>query len=254
MRLDLYLVEKGYFDSRTKAKQAIERGEVYLDNTVISKSSLEISEDKKQKINIVSPESFVSLGGYKLNKALNSFMLDVNGLMIADIGASTGGFTDCALQRGAKKVYAVDLNDSLLSKKLQKDDRVVPIIKNARDLRVEDFNDRIDLIVADLSFISATYVLETFSKLIDDEGKIILLIKPQFEIFEKRKFKNGIVKDTKLHREICENIFSYAHKCNLFPIGFTSAPKTEGKNIEFLVLFSKNEKDKLIDISSINYS
>ena len=162
MRLDNYLVEKGIFDSRTKAKQAIERGEIFVDSKKILKSSFEI---KEQEVDVkhVYESKFVSLGGYKLEKALKDFNFNVTDLVVADIGASTGGFTDCLLQNGAKKVYAIDLNDTLLHQKLKESDSVIPIIKNAKDLVLDDFSDHLDLIVADLSFISITQVLSTFS-------------------------------------------------------------------------------------------
>ena len=159
MRLDNYLTEKGYFDSRTKAKQSIERGEIFINSKLINKASYEINEDLEYKIERICEDSFVSLGGFKLKKAITDFNFDCNNLIVADIGASTGGFTDCLLKNGAKKVYAIDLNDELLHKSLKEDNRVVSIIKNAKDLTLKDFDDKIDLIVADLSFISLTMVI-----------------------------------------------------------------------------------------------
>lgn len=245
MRLDNYLVERGYFDSRTKAKQSIERGEVYVNSVKITKSAYLLDSQRENDINIVSENSFVSLGGFKLKKALDDFKIDVSNLVAADIGASTGGFTDCLLISGVKKVYAVDLNNELLHYKLRVDDRVIPIIKNARDLTVNDFSDTLDLIVADLSFISVTYVLETFSKLLVNGAKLIILIKPQFESGEKKRFKNGIVKDKKLQLSICNTIYDFALKFDLSPIGFTTAPIVKDKNVEFLMMFEKGGMSKI---------
>ena len=238
MRLDNYLVEKGLFDSRTKAKQAIERGEIFVDKKKITKSSFEI-KDNSVEIEHVYKSKFVSLGGFKLEKAISDFNFCVKDLVVADIGASTGGFTDCLLQNGAKKVFAVDLNDSLLHPQLKNNDSVVSIIKNARDLTREDFDSNLDLIVADLSFISITQVIETFSNLLDKGKKLILLIKPQFEIGEHKRFKNGIIKDKKIHDQVCKNVIEIAREYNLEKIDITSAPINENKNIEFLVLLQK---------------
>jgi 23S rRNA (cytidine1920-2'-O)/16S rRNA (cytidine1409-2'-O)-methyltransferase len=128
------------------------------------------------------------------------------------------------------------------------------IVKNARDLKNGDFNLPLDMIVADLSFISATFVMEVFSNLLTEGKNLILLVKPQFETGEKKKFKNGIVKDLKIHRSVCENIFNYAMSVGLTPIDFTTAPKQEGKNVEFLMLFVKGQSDNILDIEKIKYS
>lgn len=239
MRLDSYLVEIGKFDSRTKAKQAIERGEIFIDGLKKDKPSFEVPLNFCGEIEHVYQSNFVSLGGYKLEKALKEFNFSVKGLCVADIGASTGGFTDCLLQNGAAKVYAVDLNDDLLHEKLKADKRVVSVIKNARELSTDDFNDKLDLIVADLSFISATYVLDVFSGLIEIGCHVILLVKPQFEAGEKKKFKNGIIKDSKIHNAVLDKITLAAKDCNLIKLALATAPIVEGKNTEFLILFKK---------------
>lgn len=238
MRLDNYLVEKGVFESRTKAKQAIERGEIFVDKKKITKSSFEIKIENVE-IEHIFKSKFISLGGFKLEKAISDFNFNVQDLIVADIGASTGGFTDCLLQKGAKKVFAVDLNDSLLHPQLKSDNRVISIIKNARDLTIDDFNEKLDLIVADLSFISITQVIQTFSNLLDKNKKMILLIKPQFEIGEHKRFKNGIIKDKKIHEQVCKNVIEIARQHSLEKIDITSAHINENKNIEFLVLLQK---------------
>ena len=237
MRLDFYLTENGYFDSRTKAKQAIERGEIFVNNRIVNKPSFEVENSPEIKHLYVS--KYVSLGGFKMEKALKDFNFSVNDFIIADIGASTGGFTDCLIQNGAKKVYAVDLNDQLLHKDLVNNEKVVLVVKNAKELSKCDFNEELDLLVADLSFISITQVIPTFSTLINKGKKILLLIKPQFEIGQYKKFKNGIVRDGKIHTTVCENVIKIAKQFNFKKINITNAPLNKDKNIEFLILFEK---------------
>ena len=239
MRLDVYLVNNGYFESRNKAKEAIERGEVYLDGKAELKTSKSVNEPCN--IKVIQEKTFVSLGGYKLDKALCEFNLSVKDKVVVDIGASTGGFTDCLIQKGAKKVFAVDLNDDLLHERLKNDARVIRVIKNAKELTLNDFSDEIDFITADLSFISATSVMNVFSSIISDNGKMILLIKPQFEIGAKVRFKNGIVRDKKYREEACKAIYDCALSVGLKPLQITRAPNSEEKNVEFLILLSKSD-------------
>lgn len=237
MRLDNFLAQKGYFDSRTKAKQAIERNEIYINGKLTNKPSLDV--DDNIIINRVVETEYVSLGGFKLQKALIDFNFCVKDLIVADIGASTGGFTDCLLKNGAKQVYPVDLRDDLLHEKIRKNHNVFPIIKNAKELNLSDFDKKLDLIVGDLSFISLTQVLPVFCNLIDDYNKLILLIKPQFETGQKRRFKNGIIRDKKVHKEVCEKIYHQAIAAGLAPKKITSAPLSNDKNTEFLILLEK---------------
>lgn len=240
MRLDIFLYTNGYFQSRNKSAEAILRGEVYLNGVKILKPSLSVNEESDCNIEIISENNFVSLGGYKLYKALKDFGFSVKGLVCADIGASTGGFTDCLLQNGAEKVYAVDLNDELLSDKLKCNPKVVELTKNAKFLKKEDFDDEIDLLVADLSFISEKMVLPVFRNLIKETGKMIILIKPQFEMGEKRKFKNGIVSDEKVRKSVVNDVVLFAESIGLKPLSITEAPIKERKNIEYLLLLSMN--------------
>lgn len=237
MRLDNYLVDIKIFDSRTKAKQAIMRGEILVDGEVVDKPAYSVSSDVK--IEYVYSEKFVSLGGYKLSKALKDFNFIVKDFVCADIGASTGGFTDCLLKYGAKKVYSVDLNDELLHKDLKSNNNVIPLIKNARELIKSDFDSELDLIVADLSFISATMVMDVFSKLLNKGKCLIILIKPQFEVGGKRKFKNGIIKDDTLQKAACQKVIDCALSCGFKIINVTTAPIVDGKNLEYLALFDK---------------
>jgi len=188
----------------------------------------------------------------ELEKALNDFNFSVENLIVADVGASTGGFCDCMLQRGIKKVFAVDINDDLLHKKLRNNDKVVKIIKNAKNLTLNDFDEKLDLITADLSFISATQVLQIFYTLLDDGKNLILLIKPQFEQNEKIKFKNGIIRDDKYRKLALKSVCEFAVSCGFIPLKMTTAPICDNKNVEFLVLFEKNKR-KSLDFNFENF-
>ena len=252
MRLDNYLVHINLFDSRTKAQQAISRGEIIFNGKIANKSSLEIDELKNYEIKYVCQNSFVSLGGYKLQKALTDFNFNVKDLVVCDVGASTGGFTDCLLQNGASKVYAVDLNDDLLHEKLKSDNRVVRVIKNAKFITTNDFDSQLDLIVADLSFISVEHVLGAFSSLLSAGKRLIILIKPQFETGGRKKFKNGIIRDKKLQLQICNDVYNFAKLVGLAPISFTTAPISNDKNVEFLMAFEK-DGEVLLKLEDIKY-
>lgn len=251
MRLDSYLVEIGMFETRTKAKQAIERGEIFLDDKAVTKCSYDVKLDYDLKIDRRYESSYVSVGGFKLEKALKDFKFDVKGMTVADIGCSTGGFTDCLLKNGAKKVYSVDLRDDLLHESLKSNPKVDCIIKNAKYLSSEDFCEPLDLIVADLSFISLNSVIKVFSSLIEKGKHLIILIKPQFETGKKVKFKNGIIKNKKIHLEVCRNVYDISVANGLSPQSITVAPIVEGKNTEFLILLEKGGKasgaDKFFD-------
>lgn len=243
MRLDAFLCYKGYFVSRTKSKQAIESDRVYIDGILRNKPSFEVSEALENVVDIKQETEFVSLGGYKLDKALSDFSFSVKGVIAADLGASTGGFTDCLLQRGAKKVYAVDLNDSLLDERLKNDERVIGIIKNVRYLGRGDFPERVDVVTADLSFISLTKVLSIMSDIIDENSHIIALIKPQFETETRMKFKNGIIRDENVRTAALKKVYDCAVSVGLSPLKITNAPLVKDKNEEFLILLKKTEKE-----------
>lgn len=243
MRLDSYLCYKGYFVSRTKSKQAIESGKVFIDGVLQIKPSFEINEKDGNVVEIKRETEFVSLGGYKLEKALADFSFSVDGLIVADLGASTGGFTDCLLQHGAKKVYSVDLNDSLLDERLKKDERVSLIIKNVRQLSRSDFPEKIEVVTADLSFISLTKVLPIISDIIDDGAYVIALIKPQFETETRMRFKNGIIKDERVKTAALKRVYEHAISAGFSPRKITCAPIVKDKNEEFLILLKKAENE-----------
>ena len=242
MRLDSYLLQKGFFDSRTKAKQAVERGEILINGKKILKSAYEINEFLEYSIDYVATESYVSLGGYKLKKALIDFDFSVQNLVCADLGSSTGGFTDCLIKNGANYVYAVDLNDTLLHKSLRKNPKVNYLIKNVKDLTKDDFNEEIDLVTVDLSFISSTVIFDRLKNILTSGKYIILLIKPQFESDKKMSFKNGIIKDDKIRFSRAEKVINKAIEYGFYPQKFTSAPISQEKNVEYLVLLQNGVK------------
>jgi 23S rRNA (cytidine1920-2'-O)/16S rRNA (cytidine1409-2'-O)-methyltransferase len=252
MRLDVLLVKKGFFSSRELAKSNIAIGNVSVNGIVINKPSHDVLESacislKTEKIN-----PYVSRGGIKLEKALNEFKIDCQGIDVLDLGASTGGFTDCALQHGARAVYAIDVGTDQLSPKLKGDQRVISIENvHIKDLTSEHLNNNhFNLIVADLSFISLTKVFEYFPQFLNRDGKVIVLIKPQFEAGIKHIGKGGIVKDAKVHIEAIININNEAKKHRLFLTKITHAPIYEKrKNIEYLALLERVEKN-LPDIES----
>ena len=238
MRLDNYLVSIGKFDSRTKAKQAIDRGEIFVNGVKKDKASFEIDSNSSCQIEYVYQSCFVSLGGYKLQKALKEFDFCVENLVVADIGASTGGFTDCLLQNGAKKVFAVDVGESLLHESLSTDQRVVIMDNtNARYLSKADFNEEIDGVVMDVSFISLRHIFPTVKSILGENGEALVLVKPQFECENQNIGKSGIVRPT-AHAKIVEKVLGYAKENGLYPVAITNAPIRKSKNIEYILRVS----------------
>ncbi|MBQ9480816.1 MAG: TlyA family RNA methyltransferase [Clostridia bacterium] len=234
MRLDNYLAETGKFSSRTKAKEAIERGEVLV-NGKAAKPSLEV--DGTENISFTEGAGkYVSLGAFKLERAFEVFDFSVKDKIVADVGASTGGFTQILLFHGAKKVYAVDVGESLLHPSLQADGRVVPIENfNARYLSAGALGEYMDAVVSDVSFISLTYILGGISSCLKSGGEAVVLIKPQFECGRQFLSKSGIVTDKNARLNACLNVFNYAKSLSLNASGFAPAPIKEGKNVEFLL-------------------
>ncbi len=252
MRLDTFLVENGFFDSRTKAKESIERGEVYVNDKQVLKASFSVNIPFNENISLKSKNDYVSIGAFKLEKALKDFDFSVENLVCLDLGASTGGFTDCLLQNGAKKVYAVDVNVDILHEKIKNDKRVTSIEKNAKLINPQDFPEDINLVVCDLSFISSTYVLPSIYSVLKDNNFLILLIKPQFEMKQKYHAKNGVIKDVKKIKNLCKNVYESAILNGLKPIKFTAAPKIKDKNREYLILLQKNS-EKILPWESIDF-
>ncbi|MEA3210408.1 MAG: rRNA (cytidine1920-2-O)/16S rRNA (cytidine1409-2-O)-methyltransferase [Chthoniobacter sp.] len=208
VRLDLLLVARGLFESREKAQRAIMAGEVSLDERVIDKPGTRVAQDAP--ITVKTAPRFVGRGGLKLEGALAHFGIDPHGLTCLDIGASTGGFTDCLLQHGAARVWAIDVGHAQLDWKIRSDPRVVVREKlNARHLTREDIPENIDLCVIDVSFISLTLILPPAAALLSNGGVIIPLIKPQFELRKEQVSKGGVVRDPALHAQAVEKIHAF---------------------------------------------
>lgn len=241
-RLDVVLVEKGLFQSREKAKSAIMAGIVYVDGQRVDKAGTSVSDTSEFFVKEdICP--YVSRGGLKLEKALGLFDFHLENAVCMDIGASTGGFTDCMLKKGAAKVFAIDVGYGQLDWKLRNDPRVVNMEKvNIRYLDFDTVDKDIDFISIDVSFISLKLVFPVAGKLLADTGSIVCLVKPQFEAGREQVGKKGIVRDIKVHKEVIRNVIDYAKNCGLYPQGLTFSPVTGAKgNIEYLLHLKKEQ-------------
>ena len=237
------MTEKGYVSSRKRAQDLIAAGCVTVDGKKIPKASYQI-EGEAHDIVVEDPLAYVSRGGLKLEAALDAFLPSIKGLVALDIGASTGGFTHCMLSRGVRKVFAVDSGSGQLAKALREDPRVISMERfNARNLSPSDLGgERADLIVMDVSFISATYIIPQFPSLLKEDGHAICLIKPQFEVGRAMLGKGGIVKDPKAHRAAVERVMASGIAEGLRPVGLIPSPVTGGDgNREFLICFAHEE-------------
>ncbi len=244
-RLDKILTDKGFFETKSKAQAAVMAGDVKVDGIVITKSGYQL-EVKENTIFEIKSMPFVSRGGFKLDKAIKDFNINLKDRICLDAGASTGGFTDCMLQNGAKKVYSVDVGYGQLAWKLRVDNRVKVIekvnIKNCLEEDIYSPNDeRADFITMDLSFISITKVLPNIIKLADKKNfEIVSLIKPQFEAGKEQVGKNGIVKEKETHIEVINNVINYCKSINLYIKDLTYSPVKGAKgNIEYLIYLEK---------------
>lgn len=240
-RLDQELVDRGLYESREKAKRAIMAGQVRVNAATARKPSDAVSDS--DELSLDAPEKYVSRGGEKLEHALNEFKIDVPGKVAIDLGASTGGFTDCLLQRGAKKVYAVDVGSGQLAWKLRKDHRVVVMEKtNARQLSAARFTEQSDLVTADCSFISLQKILPAAVALVKTSGKIVALIKPQFEAGKAEADKGaGVIRDPAVHQRVLRELQQFVTaKLPLRWVAVTESPLLgPAGNKEFLVLLEK---------------
>ena len=242
MRLDQYLAGRG-FTSRTKAARAVAEGKVLLNGKPAKASD---SVDENDRVEIAEVErGFVSEGGYKLQKALDDFHADVRGKVFADLGASTGGFTDCLLQAGAARVFAIDVGCAQLDASLASDPRVCAMDKiNVRYLRREDIPaERLDGVTADLSFISLTYILPIVASILPQNGDAFLLIKPQFECGGVGLDKHGILKDKNKRLSIVLELAQFSAQVGLRPVNVTAAPVKPRKNVEYILHCIKAEGD-----------
>jgi 23S rRNA (cytidine1920-2'-O)/16S rRNA (cytidine1409-2'-O)-methyltransferase len=238
-RLDKLLLTRNLVESRQKAQALIGAGQVFVDGHRADKSGSQFPIDCEIEIK-GDKTRFVSRGGLKIEASLDHFAIDPTGMICADIGASTGGFTDCLLQRGAAKVYAVDVGYGQLAWKLRQDERVVVMERtNARHLASGDIADRLDLVVIDASFISLELLLRPILVFLKPGGSIIALIKPQFEVGKGQVGKGGVVKDPELHDASIKKIEEFGESLGLKCQGFTPSPVLGPKgNREFLIYFA----------------
>jgi 23S rRNA (cytidine1920-2'-O)/16S rRNA (cytidine1409-2'-O)-methyltransferase len=236
LRLDQLLVARGLSDSREKAQRAIMAGEVLVDGHIVDKAGTKIADDAK--VTVKAPERYVGRGGYKLEGALKHFGIDPTGWTCLDIGASTGGFTDCLLQHGAAKVWAIDVGHDQMAWKIRNDPRVaVREGMNARYLSVDEIPDPLDAIVIDVSFISLTLILPAAAPLLKPGAVLIALIKPQFELRREQVGKGGVIRDATLHDEAVQKVreFVTQYLPSLSWSGCIESPIKGGEgNTEFL--------------------
>lgn len=256
-RLDKYLVDLGYFETKSKASSAILAGHVKINDEYITKAGYQISPEKEYDI-VVKSMPYVSRGGYKLKKALDTFPVEITDRICFDAGASTGGFTDCLLQNGAKYVYAVDVGYGQIDWKIRSDKRVKTIertnlkICGYSEIYAED-EPAADLLVSDLSFISLTKVLKNLKSLLNPNfHEMVCLIKPQFEAGKENVEKGGVVRDKKVHASVIKNVTDYAISLGYSVNGLTySSIKGPSGNIEYLVWLTTGKSDVELEIENI---
>lgn len=250
-RIDVLLVEKGFFESREKAKASIMAGVVFVDEQKVDKAGEEVAVDAKIEVRgNVCP--YVSRGGLKLEKAINSFGVNLQDKVCMDIGASTGGFTDCMLQNGAKRVFSVDVGYGQFAWKLRQDERVVCMERtNIRYVTEEQIGEKLDFASIDVSFISLTKVLPVAFNLLKDDGEVVALIKPQFEAGREQVGKKGVVRDSKVHKEVIEKVIDFSRNIGFCVKNLSFSPiKGPEGNIEFLLYLGKNG-DTIVDVEKI---
>lgn len=246
-RVDVLLVERGFYETREKAKAAVMAGLVIVGNERCDKPGTKVAEDVAITVKgEIHP--YVSRGGLKLEKALRTFGIDLTGKVMMDIGASTGGFTDCALQHGARMVYAIDVGYGQLAWSLRQDDRVVVMERtNFRHMNPDEFeHEKPDAASIDVSFISLRLILPVLYQFLKPGGEVLALVKPQFEAGKENVGKNGIVRDPEIHKAVLQNIGSFAKDLGFQIRGVSYSPITGGEgNIEFLLYLQKEEKGGL---------
>ncbi len=250
-RLDVLLVRLGYFESREKAKAAIMAGLIYVDNRLSDKAGTPTKETSDIQVKH-NPCPYVGRGGLKLKKAIDEFRLNLYGLTAMDMGASTGGFTDCMLQEGVSKVYAVDVGYGQLHYRLRNDQRVVNMERvNIRYLDPSEIEDKMDFISIDVSFISLKLILPVAAELLKKDGIIICLVKPQFEAGREEVGRHGLVKDKASHLKVIQDVIGYGKSNNLSANGLTWSPITGAKgNIEYLLMFEKKARQNQLNLKS----
>lgn len=243
-RLDILLVQGGYAPSREKAKAIIMAGSVFVDGQREDKAGASFDPDKVHIEVKGNQQKYVSRGGLKLEKAVAQFDLMLKDFVCMDIGASTGGFTDCMLQNGARKVYSVDVGHGQLDWKLRNDERVICMEKtNFRYMQPEDIQDKLDFASVDVSFISLTKILLPARALLTDKGEMVCLIKPQFEAGRDKVGKKGVVREPEIHEEVIRKVIDYADFIgfDVLHLDFSPIKGPEG-NIEYLIHIRKSEE------------
>ena len=237
-RLDVLLVSRGLTESRTAAQKLILAGEVFIGENRSDKPGTLVAADAPIHIRKMLPH--VSRGGTKLQAALNAFALDVTGFVCADVGASTGGFTDCLLQRGAARVYAIDVGYGQLDWKLRRDPRVV-VMERTNARYVTALPEPIDLVTLDASFISLTLLLPAAMGWLTAEGQVVVLVKPQFEAGRDQVGRGGVVRDVAIHAEVLQRVLTWANEHGLRPLGLIRSPITgPAGNVEFLAWLQRS--------------
>ena len=247
-RLDKLVTQRDLFPSRSQAKRAIMAGLVLVNEEVVDKAGTQVDVEAEIRVKgEVHP--YVSRGGLKLEKALKEFAISLEDKVVIDIGASTGGFTDCALEFGAREVYAVDVGYGQLAWKLRQDQRVVNLERtNARYLTPEDFEVKFDLATVDVAFISLTKILAALVDLLAREGEVLALIKPQFEAGPEHVNSKGVVKDLTVHKEVIRKVVDCAQQLNLRLVDLSFSPITgaKGGNIEYLAYFTLDTAKEIV--------
>ena len=252
-RLDIALVEQNLVTSRERAKALIMAGQVYVNNQKADKAGYEVSDSDQIEVR-GNQLKYVSRGGLKLEKAMSSFGLGLDGMVCCDFGASTGGFTDCMLQNGAQKVYAVDVGYGQLAWNLRNDPRVVNLERtNIRYLSDEQIPQPIDFISVDVSFISLTLILPVVEHFLKDDCKAVCLVKPQFEAGKGKVGKKGVVREPEIHREVIEKVIDFALSHNLTVLGLDFSPvKGPEGNIEYLLLLQKGGAQNYLEPDAVS--
>ncbi len=249
VRLDIYMTDNKLAPSREKAKAMIMAGQVYIDNQKCDKAGVLVNPDSVQVEVRGDTLKYVSRGGLKLEKAMSEFPIVLEGKTTMDIGASTGGFTDCMLQNGAKKVFAVDVGYGQFAWKLRNDERVVNMERtNIRYVTQEQLGEEIDFASIDVSFISLKLVLPVVYDLLKDNGEVVALIKPQFEAGREQVGKKGVVRDIKVHKMVVEGIVEFSKEKGFYPVGLSYSPiKGPEGNIEYLIYLKKEQGERLVE-------
>ncbi len=244
-RLDLLLVKFGLASGREKAKELIRSGKIIVNGDVALKPS-DVFSENDEIISKANPPKYVSRGGFKLEKAIVSFDIDLKNKICADVGASTGGFSDCLLQNGAKKIYAIDVGHNQLHEKLRGNSQIINIEGlNAREIDENSIPEKVDFLCADLSFISIKLVLANLLKMLSAEGEIVVLIKPQFEAGKENIGKNGVVKSDRVHIQVLSKFIEFVKTIDINLCGLTFSPIVGGDgNVEYLAYLSKKIYNK----------